>query len=75
MQSTKQLLLKSTNLWIMYKTLTVLGIGREGARGGLLQAFDDGGLACAILTHDQRQRLPEIDRDFIMRVKAPNPLD
>ena len=71
----RQLLMNSTHLWIVYEALAVLGIGREGARGGLLQAFDDGCLACAVLSHDQRQRLAEIDRYFIVRVEAPNPLD
>lgn len=59
----------------MDEALPVLGVGRKGASGSLLEALDDSGLACAILAHDQRQRLAKVDWNLIVRVEAANSLD
>jgi hypothetical protein len=59
----------------MHEALTVLGVWGHGARGCLLEAFDDRRLASAIVPDYQGQRRAEVERPVVVRAETADPAD
>jgi len=66
---------QSGDLQVVQEAVPIFCIGRQDARGGHFEAFDDGGLARAIGPNDQRHRPLEIEHLQPLVVEATDPLD
>ena len=63
------------HLGVVHKGLPRSAARRQRARGGKLEALNDGGLAAAIGAHNHSERLGKHDRGSLLRAKGANATD
>jgi hypothetical protein len=60
---------------VMNETLTLVAVRWKAASGCLLEALDNGGFPCAIVTHNESQGTAELQNLFIVWAEASDTRD